>query len=254
MSGFLSVTYYEARMGLRRWGVWLAIMVVGLQYVLSYGPTNLLRAAPGVTVWQAAGTAAYLFNVLLPVVGGIAMADRLARDAQLRTRELVFSTPLPRLSYVLGKYAGTVIGVLIPVFLLWLAAAALFVRGGTPQEFFVPALAAFAAIIAPAYLFVGAFSIACTAVLPVRVYQILFTGYWVWGNFVMPDFVPTLNGTLLTPSGVFAAGGFFQTSFQMGQPQYTTIEAVLNLLVLAACAGLALLALERYLAWQTARE
>ncbi|HOG46667.1 MAG TPA: hypothetical protein PLB78_08475, partial [Anaerolineae bacterium] len=106
----------------------------------------------------------------------------------------------------------------------------------------------------PAYLFVGAFSLACPAVLPVRVYQVLYTGYWFWGNFLNPKFVPTLAGTLLTPSGEFAAAGFFSASMVSGMvSSHTSLEAVLSIAVLLACAAAALFALERYLAWQARR-
>jgi hypothetical protein len=44
------------------------------------------------------------------------------------------------------------------------------------------------------------------------VYQVLFTGYWFWGNFLNPAALPTLNGTVLTPSGAFAAYAFFGAS------------------------------------------
>ncbi len=115
-------------------------------------------------------------------------------------------------------------------------------------------LLAFLAITLPAYLFVGAFSLACPSVLPVRVYQILFVGYWFWGNFLNPEFIPTLAGTLLTPSGEFAAGGFFSASMVSGMvSSHTPLEAVLSIAALLACAGAALIALERYLAWQATR-
>ena len=52
---------------------------------------------------------------------------------------------------------------------------------------------------------------------------------------------PTLNGTLLTPSGIFAMQAFF------GARQYTPADAILNLAVLGLCIAAVLLLLERFL-------
>jgi ABC-2 type transport system permease protein len=82
---------------------------------------------------------------------------------------------------------------------------------------------------------------------------VLYTGYWFWGNFLNPRAIPTLSGTLLTPGGEFAAGAFFGVGRTRMNPAHTVTEAVLNLVVLAACAALALLALERHLAHHEAR-
>ena len=60
--------------------------------------------------------------------------------------------------------------------------------------------------------------------MPLSIYQILFTGYWFWANFIPPKLFPTLNGTLLTPSGMFAQQVFFD-----GQASYTPADAVANL-------------------------
>ncbi|MHB1415528.1 MAG: ABC transporter permease [Chloroflexota bacterium] len=253
MRSFWGVVSYEYRMGVRRWGMWLAFLLAGAPYITNFAASfEVWQSGQAIDSWRMAGTTALMTNVLMPVVGGIVIADRLARDRRLGVWELFWSTPLSRTGYVLGKYVGAVLAVLTPVLAIWLAALAAYVATGAPLAFATPALAAFLTVIVPAYAFVGAFSIACPAVLPVRVYQVLFTGYWFWGNFLNPDFLPTLAGTLLTPSGEYAAAGFFATGFGPGQG-HTAFEAVLSLLVLAACAGAALFVLERYLAWQAAR-
>ena len=41
--------------------------------------------------------------------------------------------------------------------------------------------------------FVVAFALACPVVMPPAVFQILFVGYWFWGNYMSPDIVPTLK-------------------------------------------------------------
>ena len=109
---------------------------------------------------------------------------------------------------------------------------------------------AFLAITVPAFAFVVAFSLACPMVMPLSIYQILFTGYWFWANFIPPKLFPTLNGTLLTPSGMFAQRGFFggQVSRALeGAAQYTPADAAANLAVLATCGAAILFLLDFYL-------
>jgi ABC-type glycerol-3-phosphate transport system permease component len=112
---------------------------------------------------------------------------------------------------------------------------------------------AFLAINIPASAFVVAFSLVIPLVMPIRVYQILFTGYWFWGNYLNPDVFPTLSGTLLTPGGRYALEAFFGTFNYSDGSRYSKPEAWLNLLVLSTCVVLVLFSLDRYLAWQAAK-
>ncbi len=253
MTTFLGVVRYEYRMAVCRWGMWLAFALAGIPYALRL---ELRAGGAASPIWQTAGLLALDLNVLVPIVGGIVLADRLARDRLLGVRELLASVPLSRRSYVLGKYFGAVLAVLTPVLasvlLLGVACCAL----GAPLALIPAMLVAFLAINVPTYLFIGAFSLACPAVLPVRVYQVLFVGYWFWGNFLTPTFVPTVSDTWLNAAGKFAAKGFFLASVsqQLEAPSAGALtEAIGNIVVLVACAAAALFALERYLAWQERR-
>jgi ABC-2 type transport system permease protein len=95
---------------------------------------------------------------------------------------------------------------------------------GMPVAFLGYTWLAFLSISVPAYAFITAFSLACPVLMPVRVYQVLFTGYWFWGNFLNPEAIPTLNGTLLTAGGSYAMEGFFGGSFGFSDG-YTAAQA-----------------------------
>lgn len=258
MNRFLGIVRTEYRMAIRRWGVWLAFLVMGMIVILDRVPSRQVlsegQSLSGPAFWQYVGSIAFDFNILLVVIGGIAIADRVARDRRLVVDELLFSSPVKPWTYILGKYAGSLLSVLTPTFAMvailgiWDAA----LRG--QPEILPGLLLAFLAINLPAFAFVTAFSLACPAVLPVRVYQVLFTGYWFWGNYLSPEVMPTLNGTLLTASGEFALFGFFGgwVGLEPGQ-RYTSTEAVLNLVVLGLCAFAALFALERFLVLRDSR-
>jgi ABC-2 type transport system permease protein len=102
------------------------------------------------------------------------------------------------------------------------------------------ALAMFAAIILPGILLIGAFSIVCPAIIWVPLYQVLFVGYWFWGNLFPPGRgVPTMSNTILTPAGGNAPAGFFGLSFF--QVTHATLLQGVESIVLQL--GLAMLAM-----------
>lgn len=260
MSRFLGVTAHELRMAWRRRGYRVAYGVLLTFYtVLLFAPPPLGERiqgeviAPG-DVWSVGGRFLLALNVFFPVVVGILTADRVRRDVRGPLRELQRSTDLGRGSYVLGKFTGALVAAIQPIFAWTLVVgAAMTAIGTTPPRFLLVLPVACLAITLPAFAFVVAFSLACPLVLPVPAYQILFTGYWFWANFVPPQLFPTLNGTLLTPSGIYVLQGFFAGHTVKGSHEalrYTSQDALLNLGVLAACVAVALLALERFLARQ----
>ncbi len=207
-------------------------------------------------LWMYAGRFVIQFNLFLPVVAGILAADRMQRDFHLGVRELQSSTPLNLPAYILGKYFGVLASLFLPVFLWVFILSVMVAAFGLAPWAMIYALPIVCLVMTvPAFAFVTAFSLACPLIMPLRVYQILFTGYWFWGNALNPGFIPTLNGTLLTPGGMFAYEGFFG-----GFPQtvpishgYTAVDASLNLLVLGLCITAVLFVTDRYLRWQAQR-
>jgi hypothetical protein len=124
---------------------------------------------------------------------------------------------------------------------------AMVITGIAPFGFLKPLLLAFLTIAVPAHAFVVAFSLACPLVMPLRVYQVLFTGYWFWGNMLNPKAFPTISETLLNAVGQYPLQAYFLSS------GHTPPEATLNLLVLIACIATALFAINYYLHWQAKR-
>ncbi len=259
MNRFWGVLCYEYRMSIRRWSFWIAFGLLFVPYGVvlvssAVDPAEHLIALDA--AWGEIGRVVYTLNMTMPVFAGIVIADRLVRDNRLGVTELLQSTALSRRAYILGKYAAGFLSTLTPVALATGIASVFALANGAPLWSLPVFLLAFAAITVPAYLFVAAFSLACPLVIPVRVYQILFTGYWFWGNYLNPKAFPSLNGTLLTPGGIFALEGFFGVSSSKllpGEVLRTPLEAALNLAVLAGCVVIVLAALDRYLAWRGSR-
>ena len=254
LPGFSGIFRHELGMSIRRKGLWVAYGLLFIFYtVLLFSPPPLGEMIKGEVIsrreiWPVAGRFLIAINVFFPVVAGILSADRMQRDVRLGLRELQESTPLRRPVYVLAKYLAVLVSTLLPVF-LWVMAIAVVmtVSGHAPATMLSAVPAAFLAITVPAFAFVVAFSLACPMVMPLSVYQILFTGYWFWANFIPPRLFPTLNGTLVTPSGIFALQAFFGGPVALAR-QHTAAEAMLNLSVLGLCIAAVLLLLERHLA------
>jgi len=257
LRGLFSLAYFELSMSLRRRALWIAFgLLVIFHTVLLFSPPPVGEWVSGEyaghdEVWSLAGRFLVALNVFFPVVAGILTADRVQRDFRMGMRELQDATPLSPASYVATKYLGALVACLIPL-LAWAMgiAVVMTVIGHAAPQILCAVPLAFASITVPAFAFVVAFSIACPLVMPVPVYQVLFTGYWFWANFIPPALFPTLNGTLLTPSGIFALQGFFggPVSAEItGVTVHSAGDAALNIFVLAALTGLPLLVLVGYL-------
>jgi ABC-type transport system involved in multi-copper enzyme maturation permease subunit len=247
MSQFINITRYEYTMSTRRPGFWIAYTLLALFYfvtLLSPSANPADDIIPPDKIWSEAGHIVFLFNIFMPLLAGILSADRMQRDFSTGPRELQRSAPLSIRVYILAKYTGVLLSVLTPIFLVSLIAGGMLVlRGQAPITFLGTLLLAFLSIAVPGHAFVVAFSLACPLVLPLRVYQVLFTGYWFWGNLISPKAFPTISDTLLNAVGQFPLQAFFgiyTDSTHAVTGGFTRVEAVLNLIVLLACITAAL--------------
>jgi ABC-type transport system involved in multi-copper enzyme maturation permease subunit len=260
VSQFIGVVQHEFNLSIRRPGFWIAYTLITIFYLVSIlipsmdGSSDII---PPEMVRSEAGLMVFMNNVFMPLLAGILAADRMQRDFHTGVRELQRSTPFSIPVYILAKYLGVLASVLVPMFLLVMFSGGVYIlKGLAPVNFLWPLLLAFLSIAVPAHAFVVAFSLACPLVIPLRVYQVLFTGYWFWGNLLSPKAFPTISDTVLNAVGQYPLQAYFHSTMGSTQPvteSYTVIEAVLNLIVLTACIALALFAVDRYLRLQERR-
>ena len=216
MKQFTGVLRHEFNMSIRRPALWIGFGLLYAFYgvaLLTPSMVDTSSLASSSAVWQFAGRNMFTFNMFMALLAGILASDRMQRDERLQVRELQQSTPLSRLAYVLSKYTGVLLSVCLPV-LLWMLFYSLTMIGlGQASLSLIPAsLAAFLLIGVPSLAFVTAFSLACPLFMPVRVYQILFTGYWFWGNYLSPKAFPTISETILSACGKYAMDAFFHVT------------------------------------------
>ena len=253
MKRFFGVAKYEFKMSIRRPGFWLVYGLLMAFYlavgILPDGESNPVTVDQ---IWSQAGHYVFMLNIFTPLLAGILSADRMQRDFLSGVNELQKSTSLPLPAYILAKYLGVLASVLAPMFITVLLMGVISTAAGlVPVQMLWPLLLAFLSIAVPSHAFVVAFSLACPLIMPLRVYQVLFTGYWFWGNMLSPQALPTISDTLLNAVGQYPLQAFFNvvtdSTHAVEADAFTRAEAWLNLLVLAVCAALVLIVTGMYL-------
>jgi ABC-2 type transport system permease protein len=260
LSRFIGNVRHEFAMSIRRPGFWIAYSLLFLFYIITAitpatdGSNEVLSAGQ---LWPEAGHTVFMFNIFLPLLAGILVADRIWRDFRSNVRELQRSTPITIHQYILAKYIGSLASVLTPMLIIILGVgASMIARGLAPIVFIWPLVIAFLSIAVPAHIFIVAFSLVCPMVMPLRVYQVLFTGYWFWGNLLSPKAFPTISDTLLNAVGQYPLQAYFGVlvdSTHSVEAGFTRTGAMFNLAVLVTCAAIVLFTAERYLLFQERR-
>lgn len=257
MARFFGVFRHEFLMSIHRPSLWIAYGLLFSFYTLAVfwqSDTAEKIVISTDQIWRFAGRMGFTFNLFLPVLVGILSADRMQLDFRQGVRELQLSTPLNQITYILGKYFGVLISVSLPVLIwVWFMTGLYILNGNAPLGLFYSMTLAFFSMMLPAFAFVIAFSLSLPLIMPLRVYQILFTGYWFWGNYIDQEMFPTLNGTLLTPGGMLVFQGYFG-GFSANTPlEYTATDATLNLMVLGLSVIAVWVSTNYYLHWQLRR-
>jgi ABC-type Na+ efflux pump permease subunit len=246
MKKFLGLFYYEYKMSIQRVSLWVVTLLFsGLYILMGIDGAEVMDitglAASREALFSQAGQITFSFNLFFPVVAGIAAADRAVRDRSLDVRELIRSTGISNPAYVVGKYLGVTLSLLTLGIVSVLVSSLFFVfYYHWPFIYVFYALWAAILIVGPALFFVTAFSLVCPLLMPTRLYQILFTGYWFWGNYLSREVMFTIADTLLNASGRYALVGVFGMKMAGNWSNASVSQVVLNISVLLVCAFLAL--------------
>lgn len=255
-ASFLGALKYEFRMQLHRRAPWITFIALGLFFTQFHQPwfrPITTPASASIIYWTG------IVQSFLAVAAGLLLADRFPRDRRMKVDELLNTLPCTISTRIFGKYLGSTIATLVPMFTIYsIGTVYILVRWHSLQELPL-ALATFSTIVVPGVMFIGAFSIACTAILWVPLYQILFVGYWFWGNLLPNIGIPTLSTTILTPVGGYMCTGFFNPQglegvCSPGIQGANALQGVESIILLLGIAVLAIVGLIGYLKWQQAHQ
>jgi hypothetical protein len=247
MKNFLGVIRYEYKMSTQRPGLWIVVLLFSAFYVylaieganyVDVDAYSISRSA----LFAQAGQRVFSLNLFFPVIAGIAAADRAVRDRSLGVRELIRVTGVTDLRYALGKYLGVTLSLLTFGMAITLSTGIIqTIYYHWPLVFVVDTFWATLVLMGPALVLVTAFSLVCPLFMPIRLYQILFTGYWYWGNYLSSNVMFTVSDTLLNASGRYALIGVFDMKMAETWAEISVSQVWMNILVLFACAALALI-------------
>jgi hypothetical protein len=250
MLATFGVLRYEYLMQMRRWGLWISSLVLsGLIYFF------ILQKLPTLP-WLLAIDLAAPLNILMPLAAGILVADRFPRDFRLGVSEVLNASLPSSRPLVLGKYLGSLLAVLTPSILLMLVLLVyLVLRLHMGTLVWMTPLVALGTVV-PAWLFFVAWSLVFPLALPLRLYQVLFAGFWLWAVAVPPTRLPTINETILEVQGDYVDHAFFNDTGDMYarfHPPATPGWALVNLGLVVGLALAALLLAPLVLRWREGR-
>ena len=251
MKKIFGVIRYEFYMSVKRKSLLVIAFLFTAFYTflwLNLGSESELTGSINQILLSEAGQSIFFLNLFFPVLVGILSADRAVRDNKLGVREILRSTGINNAIYVLGKYFGVVFSMLfVELLIAFVISVFVVIVISWPVIFIAYSLVAVIVLSAPGLFFIIAFSLACPLIMPVRVYQILFTGYWFWGNYLSSQVILTISDTLLNASGKYALQAFFGVKIATNSPLVTQMEAISNICLLLLCAGLALFVMITYI-------
>ncbi len=255
---FFGTLAYEFRMQIRRRAVWITMILLILLVIMairrSIGGYNEFLGINNLSLPAVIANWTDIVNAILPVGVGVLLADRLPRDRRTRVDELFISMPGALSSRLLGKYLGSMLATLVPMFAFYCIGIGYILYQIQNPQVLLLAIETFAAIVLPGILFISAFSIACPSILWVPLYQFLFVGYWFWGNWLgVRTGIPTLSNTILTPVGTYISSGFFGASLFPVQ-NATVLQAIESMLLLLSITAFVMVVLWSYLKWQQSRQ
>jgi hypothetical protein len=251
------VIRYEFKMQARRRSLWIVFAGIAL-IMLAAIPGNVInsgRNLQGMSLLQQVAAVTLDIN-WLPALGiGVFLADRFPRERSNRVDELFESMVGTLNTRLAGKYLGCLLATLLPAFLAY-CFAIIFLAFSKHTLLVLPlSLITYTVIVVPGVCFVTAFTLACTSLMWVPLYQFFFIGYWFWGNMLGPkNGLPTLSTTILTPRGSFIAAGLFGISPLNWTQGTTPLPGIASLLLLLLIPLLVMLLFYRYLRWQQSRK
>jgi ABC-2 type transport system permease protein len=258
VSTFVAALRYEFRMQVRKRTVWL---VPGLTMVLMVLVSSVLRdlfdPVEGRRVAKDAMVGLGIqLNVLLPIGYGCLLADRLIRDDRLRVAPILDATPAPHGPRLLGKYLGTAAATALPIAAIYAALAVAYAVHRSSLAALGWAPLTFALVMVPGLLLVAAVALTVPLTMPAPLFRVLLVGYWIWGNLIPPDLVPTLAQSVIQPIGGYAINALLgfrgpdgdatlsgpepDATLNFLRPEPTVATGWLSIAILLALAGAAL--------------
>ena len=249
MKEFFGVIKYEFLMSIKR----KSMLIIALLFVIFFIANSfnvdqaiILEDANKEAYLYTAGQSVFFLNLFFPVFVGISAADRAIRDKKNGVKEIINATKITNQTHLFGKYIGVVLSyIIIESVIVLISSLQFIIFQSFPLIYMVYAFTALLMMGFPALFFVIGFSLVCPFFMPIRIYQILFTGYWYWGNYINPEAIPSISHTILNASGRFTLYKYFERSAP-AMMNNNDPNAILNIVVLIALGFLVVFAMSQF--------
>lgn len=250
-----AITRAELLMQWRRWGLWVTFgITTGLLLMLTIQAALYFHNLPPTSLYvREHYTSEDLNNLMLygtaiygvmfyGLVVGLLVVDRMGRDRHLGMLELQRAAPQGQAVYVLGKFLGNYLAVVLPVLLGYLVCALTCIILGWPLVLVQKFLLAFLLVFAPSSLAACGITFLLASFLPLRVVQVGFSLLWFMFN-IAPGW-NVLMYSIFNPNGLYVFPIAFPLSvpLPMTNPNFTTSAslALLNIVALSLTGLIAL--------------
>ncbi|WP_055480461.1 hypothetical protein [Sphaerimonospora mesophila] len=208
---------YEFLMQIRRPIMWIVYGLTYITLVAVFWPayrTLSFTDDGGHDPKLAMLTSAKLIMVLLPIVYGCLIADRLIRDRRLGVATIMDASPADPFGRLTGKYLGVCAATAVPIALAFFGRAVVYAMTEGKVEALAWSVAVFPTAVLPGLAFLGALALAGPLLMPPLPFRVLFVAYWFWGNLIPADMMPTLSHTIFAASNEYVAYGLFGQTFE----------------------------------------
>jgi hypothetical protein len=264
-----ATTRAEITMQWRRWGLWVAfacaaglllLLTIQAATYLLHLPLNSMYVQQHYTPEDLANLMVYDTGIYGSIFFGFVVAllvvDRVGRDRGLGMCELQHAAPQGYAPYVLGKFLGNYVAVLVPTLLVYLLCALISLVLGWPLILLLKLMHAFVLVFVPSSLAAVGLTLLLASFLPLRVVQVGFSLFWLYFNTGLGQY--GFGASIFNPSGLYVYPVFFPLTKPMltVYPNFQTSMqlALLNIVVLLLTAIVALLLTYGSLVFQRHRE
>ncbi|HEX6109570.1 MAG TPA: hypothetical protein VFZ02_09165, partial [Ktedonobacteraceae bacterium] len=150
-AAFFGALAYEFRMQIRRRAVWITFIALGLFFTQFHQPwfrPITTPASSAIIYWTG------IVQSFLAVAAGLLLADRLPRDRRTKVDELLNTLPSTVNTRVFGKYLGSTIATLVPMFVIYSIGTAFILFRWHTFKALPVALVSFTTIALPGVMFI----------------------------------------------------------------------------------------------------
>lgn len=189
MRNVLSIARYEFKMQIRNIAFWIVLLIPTALSIWEQFPSkeNFKRLGGLTRHNYIASRSLTLMGIFLMFGCVFLMGNRIKTDMKQKTSEILFSTPISKVSYICGKFFGN--------YLISLTMCGVFVfLNGIVQALFnpspfdvLPYILSFVFIAVPSMFFVVGLSLAVPVFIDIRFLYSSFSAYFMYCIVVIPE-------------------------------------------------------------------